>query len=174
MIRRVGVALVLGLMWLAKPATVEGQCRWSLMSSLGYGGAGVGLSFLASNPGWPPLSTLVAVTGASTTAGYMMGARAGRDTPDGPGIGGVHRTAVRLGTVFAGGTGGALVAAVITQGEGESGSVERVLATSIGVGVASGILLQYLLERGRPLTQTMSVGIDENGGAAIAVTIAFD
>lgn len=169
MTRRMTACLALGVaLVLIAPARAHAQCPWSLLSGFGYGGAGVGASFLASHPGWPSLQTVILVTGGSMVGGYMTGSRACRANARGEELGGIHKIAVRLGTALAGGTTGAIVAGFITEGVGEPGSDEAILARSIAVGVAGGALLQYLLERSRPLRSNMTLGIDDRGASLMA------
>jgi hypothetical protein len=105
---------------------------------------------------------ITSVGGLAT--GRVIGSKACAARDRGDDLGALHKTGVRLGTVLAGGTAGALVAAVLTEGMGEPGSDESVLRRSLIVGLASGALLQYGLERAMPLSSSVSVGFDGRSG----------
>jgi hypothetical protein len=154
---------VLCCLVLTVPPKALSACPWSWLATLGYGGAGVGVPFYVASPSWPALEVLVVTSGVGLYGGSRIGRKACRLQSNGETLSAWHQSAVRLGTVMAGATAGAAVAGILTEGEGEVGSDEAILARTMAIGAVAGVAIQYLLERSRPLSAARLDVSHQNG-----------
>lgn len=128
---------------------VYAQTHWWFPSAVGYGAAGLGAGFvLTARAGADddPLTTLPLVgfvTGA--VAGGMTGRMADVQLSEGRELSALQRGALRLGTVMAGATAGALVSGVlIAPAERKVPGTDRtVFLTGVAAGAAVGIWSLY-------------------------------
>ena len=123
------------------------SARWGLIDAMGYGGLGtlVGVLVALSSPSQTiePDNSDVASIGVGALLGVAIGAAIGANASsaihDGKPVGDVHGGAVRLGSMLAGATAGALVSVPIISGSAVQADEAVFGALTIGGALLGGI-----------------------------------
>lgn len=156
------------------------KTRWVLPATVGYTGGGfaVGVASILSAPlGSSTLFVPLAGTLIGGVCGFFIGHRADRALLQGRTLSGVHRNAVRAGTVLSGVTVGAFISFLKINPEGNDGEGrdEVVFRNCILGGAAVGTLIQACFDsRLSPASSGHAgIGVTRSGGLLATYRYCF-
>ena len=178
-----GRAVCLVLVALLMSATsVSAQTRWWIPSTVGYGGAALGLSWVVEElGGCDPADAdcfedaeFFEAPGAFLLSGVLVGYAVGKVADGrlrrGEELTAGHRNALRAGVALTGGTLAAIAAAIFINGT-QYGHDEVVFISAVAAGTAGGLILQRTRHEAKLRPRVEAVGLGPDGRVRVLLAL---